>query len=89
MADTNTQLRISAYSALLFFVVSNPETYKLVRSIAGNWVANAGGCPSRSGLVLHSLVFLAIVFLSMRVNGKESMSCMGKRESMKLGCGCQ
>lgn len=88
MVDTNTQIRISAYSALLFFLVSNPETYKIVRSIAGNWVSSASGCPSRSGLVLHSLVFLAIVFLSMRAGGKEGMHCMGKRESMKTDCGC-
>jgi hypothetical protein len=79
MADTNTQLRISAYSAVLFFLVANPETYKLVRSVLGNWVSGPGGCPSRQGLILHSIVFLALVFLSMR---------LGKKESMKAGCGC-
>jgi hypothetical protein len=45
---------------ITFFVIANPETFKLVRSIAGNWVASADGCPTTAGLLLHALVFVIV-----------------------------
>lgn len=45
---------------ITFFVIANPETFKLVRSIAGNWVASADGCPTTAGLLLHALVFVIL-----------------------------
>jgi hypothetical protein len=56
---------------LTFFVIANPETFKLVRSIAGGWVASADGLPTTSGLLLHSLVFVIVMyFLKMVMKGK-------------------
>lgn len=51
--------------AILFFVIANPETFKLVSGVAGNWVAS-GGSPSQQGLLLHSLVFALAVYLLVR-----------------------
>ena len=48
---------------ITFFVIANPETFKLVRSIAGNWVASADGCPTTAGLLLHALVFVIVCHL--------------------------
>jgi len=45
---------------ITFFAIANPETFKLVRSIAGSWVASADGCPTTAGLLLHSLVFVIV-----------------------------
>jgi hypothetical protein len=45
---------------ITFFVIANPETFKLVRSIAGSWVASADGCPTTAGLLLHALVFVIV-----------------------------
>jgi hypothetical protein len=61
------KVKYSFLSALVFFLVANPETFKLTRSIFGNWVAAEGGCPSAGGLFLHSLVFMLIVLSLMMV----------------------
>lgn len=61
------KLLISVMSALLFYIVANPETFKLVRRIAGGWVSSPTGCPTMNGLVLHALVFLFITWALMNV----------------------
>jgi hypothetical protein len=61
------KFKYSVYSALVFFLVSNPETYKLTSQFFGDWVAGSGGCPSAGGLFLHTVVFLAIVFFLMKI----------------------
>jgi len=48
---------------ILFFIVANPATFKLVRSVAGSWVASAEGLPTTPGLLLHSLVFVLLCTL--------------------------
>lgn len=65
----------SIISALVFFLVANPEVFKLVRSVAGSWVASPTGCPSMLGLLLHAVVFMLIVWGMMNI----------KRESMEGG----
>ena len=53
---------ISLLSAVIFYIVAHPGTFKFVRSIIGDWVSSAAGCPSASGLILHSVVFMFIVW---------------------------
>ena len=58
---------------LAFFIVANPATFKLVRSVAGGWVASSEGLPTTAGLLLHALVFvLLLAFLWRLVYGKKS-----------------
>lgn len=57
--------KYSFYSALVFFIVSNPELYKLTAKMSRR-VAE-GGCPRPFGLVLHSFVFMVIVFMLMKI----------------------
>jgi len=58
---------------VVFFAVANPETFKLVRSIAGSWVASADGCPTTAGLLLHALVYVLLAhFVWVMVWGKKS-----------------
>ena len=40
-----------------YVLVANPATYKFVRGILGNWVANADGVATLAGLVLHAFVY--------------------------------
>jgi len=61
------KLMISIISALVFFIIANPETFKLVRRIAGSWVATPTGCPSMTGLVLHAVVFMLVVWGMMNI----------------------
>lgn len=49
--------------AVTFFAVANPETFKLVRKFAGDWVASADGLPTTYGLILHSIVFVILLHL--------------------------
>jgi hypothetical protein len=54
------------YSALVFFVVSNPELYRITSRMLGRAVA-VDGCPGPAGLLLHSFVFMLIVFGLMKI----------------------
>lgn len=57
---------------VVFFIVANPETFKLVRRILGGWVASADGLPSTAGLLLHALVYVILAHFVWRlVYGKK------------------
>ena len=64
---------IALMSALLFFVIANPTTFRLVRQIFGNWVSTPTGCPSTYGLLLHSLVYLLISWGMMNLKKEEKV----------------
>lgn len=65
---------ISVMSALIFFVVANPETFQVVRRLVGGWVSSPTGCPTIRGLMLHSLVFMLVVWglMNIRREGMEN-----------------
>ncbi len=46
---------------IAFMIFANPATFKAVRGVAGNWVANNTGLASTPGLFLHALVFIIVV----------------------------
>jgi hypothetical protein len=53
--------RYSLYTLIVFIIVVNPMTYKLVNKLLVGLfgkIADAKGCPTMLGLVVHSLVFL-------------------------------
>ena len=51
-------------AAVLFYVVSNPVTYKLVESLLGRFFKIAmNGSPTPAGLVVHTAVFAALFYL--------------------------
>ncbi len=62
----------SIMSALLFFLIANPETFIIVRRVFGNWVASATGYPTTLGLVLHSIVFMLIVWGMMNLKREKA-----------------
>lgn len=47
-----------------FAVASSPETFKLMRGVAGNWVSSAEGVATPAGLFLHTLFFLLVLWLT-------------------------
>lgn len=51
--------------AVLFFVVANPETYRLVNSVLGGVVSvsDASGCATQVGVAVHAVVFALAVHL--------------------------
>jgi uncharacterized membrane protein YhiD involved in acid resistance len=69
----NLPIRKNILPFLVFFIVANPATFKLVRSVAGGWVASAEGLPTTLGLLLHALVFVLLIALLQRLMaGKKS-----------------
>ncbi len=56
--------KYSFYSTLVFFLVANPETFKLTQRLLGRvlTVASEGGCPTAYGFFLHSLVFFLVLW---------------------------
>lgn len=69
----------SLLGALIFYVLASPEAFRLVRSIVGKWVATPNGSPSPGGLLLHTLVFLLIVWGTMNIKA-EYMEHEGEAE---------
>jgi hypothetical protein len=60
--------KYSFISALVFFIVANPETYKFTQTIFGGLfqVAYPMGAATPAGLILHTIVFfLAMLGLMM------------------------
>jgi len=63
-------------SALIFFIIANPDTFRLMRSVFGKWVSSPTGCPSAKGLMLHTLVFFLVVWGMMNIK-RESFEVEG------------
>jgi hypothetical protein len=59
--------KYSFYSTLVFFLVANPETYKLLQRVLGSFVtiASDSGCPSPVGFFLHTFLFFLILWALM------------------------
>lgn len=58
------KVKYSLYSALIFFLIANPATYRVMNSLIPGIAVN--GCPTAFGLLLHTFVFfLALVGIMM------------------------
>jgi hypothetical protein len=60
--------KYSFYSALVFFLVANPETYTIVQRFLGPWLgtlASTSGCPTPLGLFFHTLLFFVVILSLM------------------------
>jgi hypothetical protein len=62
-----SQIQFTLLPAIAYMIVASPETYKLVRSVAGDWVATSDGTAKLGGLALHAIVFVMLVTLLMRL----------------------
>jgi len=69
MSDSSyTKWQISIFSAFIFILVVNPYTYQITQKIFGDLlgkIAEANGCPTVKGLILHTLVYILLVRGSM------------------------
>jgi hypothetical protein len=63
--------KYSFYSALVFFLCANPETYKIVNHFLGpllglrSGLASPTGCPTAIGLFFQTLLFFAVILALM------------------------
>ena len=61
--STALKVKFSFLSALIFFLVANPVTFRFVNSIIPG-VAN-NGCPTAFGFILNTVVFFLVSFAVM------------------------
>lgn len=59
--------KYAAYTTLIFFLIANPETYKLIQKFVGGWVtvASEGGCPTPAGFFIHTALFFLLLWSFM------------------------
>ena len=63
------KIKYSFYAALIFFFVSSPMMYQTMQKLNGHIinVSDPAGCPSNSGLILHTFIYFLIIFITMVV----------------------
>lgn len=81
--DFNWQKKIVPFA--VFFVIANPETFKLTRSVFGSWVANSYGLPTTMGLLLHALVFVIVAHFVWRLVWGKKTSRFGGAVTLDKG----
>ena len=59
--------KYAAYTTLVFFLIANPETYKMMQKFLGSLVtiASEGGCPTPAGFFIHSALFFVVLWSIM------------------------
>jgi|TARA_Y100000389_G_scaffold61689_1_gene57747 hypothetical protein len=75
---------ISVISGLTFFIVANPETFRLVRRVLGPRIATPTGCPSTMGLLVHTLVFILVVWGMMNIKKEGTTTKNGGKCGKKV-----
>jgi hypothetical protein len=64
--NVGLKAKYAAYTALVFFLVANPETYRLFQRAFGRWITIAdGGCPTPEGFFLHTALFFFLLWALM------------------------
>ena len=64
MSTFEQKLNISFNSAILFYLINLPFTYNLTSSLINTTLISLN-CPTNLGIILHTLVFFTITYLSM------------------------
>ena len=70
MADKPSELdalRYSAYSALVFFIVSSPFILHIAQRLVGTYAVNVNGYATMGFLIFRALVFFAIIYGMMHL----------------------
>ena len=68
MLNLMLKAKYSFISALVFFIVANPETYKFTDMIFGSFIDVYGP----SGLLLHTVIFFLAMFGLMMIPSNSS-----------------
>ena len=64
VVNLGLKAKYSFYSALVFFLVANPETFKLTQRLLGGvlTIASDSGCPTAYGFFAHTILFFFILW---------------------------
>jgi hypothetical protein len=64
MSTFQKKIQISIGASFLFLIINLPQTYNLTNKLLP-WEIIENGCPTRLGLLTHTLLFFIIRFLEM------------------------
>ena len=70
-ATSEDKWRYTLLSTLIFLLVVNPYTYKLVNALLGKVlykICDKSGCPTMFGLFVHTVVFTLAIRYAMDLN---------------------
>jgi hypothetical protein len=61
------KIKYSFYSALVFFLIASPETYKFTQQLFGSFIniASSAGCPTLNGFFIHTFMFFIVMVALM------------------------
>ena len=67
MANYALKAKYAFYSTLIYFIIANPETFKMTQSVFGFIVriSDAGGCPTSTGFFIHTILFFLVLWAAM------------------------
>tara|TARA_B110000444_G_scaffold249514_1_gene274728 strand:+ start:97 stop:897 length:801 start_codon:yes stop_codon:yes gene_type:complete len=68
------KLVISFMAALIFFIIASPDAFRFMRRIFGKWVSSPTGCPTSSGLLFHTTVFMFVTWGMMNIKKSEKFT---------------
>ena len=73
-------------SALVFFIIANPDTFRITRRLFGKWISSPTGCPTGKGLMFHTLVFLLVTWgmMNIRREGFEMIESEPSPSTMQI-----
>ena len=56
--------KYALYSTLIFFLIANPETYKMTHQFLGSFfhIASDSGCPTAIGFFFHTTLFFIVLW---------------------------
>ena len=59
----NDKWRYTLYTTILFLIIVNPMTYKIVNMLLGSLVkiCDSKGCPTYAGIFVHAIVFTLLL----------------------------
>ena len=63
--NTGVKLKHTTYGSLIFYLVSSTAMFALVGSIMGSAYADVNGCPTVAGVLLHTVVYFALLVAVM------------------------
>ena len=64
MSNFDQKLAISVKSAIMFYLINLPITYNFTSELFNSTLISLN-CPTNYGIILHTLVFFVITYLSM------------------------
>jgi len=59
--NIGVKLKHTIYGTLIFYLISSPAFFYLINSLLGTQFANINGCPTLSGIGLHSFVYFVLL----------------------------